>query len=51
MDQFSGSGVVTLAFCILGATWLIGQSLHRLYFSSIANFPGPKLAALTFWYV
>ena len=38
----------------VGFTFLLfyfgGGALYRLWLSPIAKFPGPKLAALTFWY-
>lgn len=30
--------------------WLIYTAYQRLYASPVAHIPGPKLAALTFWY-
>lgn len=39
---------------VVGSLYLvynvIAGAIYRLYFSPISHIPGPKLAALTFWY-
>jgi hypothetical protein len=38
----AGAGLLVLYF--------LSTAIYRLYLSPIAKFPGPKLAALSFWY-
>jgi hypothetical protein len=39
-----------LSFAAVGlALWTLYGAIYRLYLSPISAFPGPKLAALTFW--
>lgn len=42
------SAVLTAAAAYV--LYLVGIVCHRLFFSPIAGFPGPKIAAATGWY-
>ncbi|KAF2836665.1 hypothetical protein M501DRAFT_901991, partial [Patellaria atrata CBS 101060] len=44
---FIPSVLVLLAASLL---YVIIGGIYRLFFSPIAHFPGPRLAALTYWY-
>jgi hypothetical protein len=46
-SAFEIVGAVILTYVV----YIIVVSIHRFYFSQYSNFPGPKLAALTYGYM
>ncbi|OAG05222.1 putative P450 monooxygenase, partial [Paraphaeosphaeria sporulosa] len=49
MDVFLHSRTILLV-CISACIYAIVGAVYRLFYSPIARYPGPRLAALTFWY-
>ncbi len=49
LQQIASPILWGLGACLI-ILYPIGLAIYRLYFSPVADFPGPKLAALTFWY-
>lgn len=35
---------------LLSVLWTASEAIRRLYFHPLAHIPGPRLAALTWWY-
>jgi hypothetical protein len=51
-ELYADSGSFIPSFVFLAAAlvvYLIARTVYRLYFSPVAKFPGPKLAAISFW--
>jgi hypothetical protein len=49
LDYVTPTRLLAAAISLL-VLYLLSNAIYRLYLSPIAKFPGPRLAALSFWY-
>lgn len=51
MSSNTGLSISLFLYASVGLSfYTVYGAVYRLYLSPVAKFPGPKLAALTFWY-